>query len=104
MGFLLFLAALFGGTLAFGVWLVRWQFRRADELLEAWAARNGYRITHKQPANIGDGPMGTRQASKQVRFRITAIDVQGTARRGLAVIGNRATGTMADEVIVEWEG
>ena len=86
----------------FGVWLVRWQFRCSDQMLETWAREQGYTILKKQRANIGDGPMGTRQASRAVKYRVALTDQAGQTRRALVTLGSRSSGILAQEIAVEW--
>lgn len=87
-----------------GVWMVRWQFRRADRMLKKWARENGHRILKKQRANIGDGPTGARQSSKAVKYRVTLADASGQTKRALITLGSRSSGTLSNEVGVEWLG
>ena len=101
--FVILIAALFAGFLIFAFWLVRWQFNRADRLLESWAGENKYRILEKQNANFGDGPTGTRQSSSQVKYRIVVIDENNRKKSGLAIIGSKNWGTLSDEVTVRWD-
>lgn len=103
MVFFVLIACLFVAALCFGSWMLRWQFARAEALLEGWAAQNRLRIVHKARANVGDGPGGTRQSSKQVKYRVVVVDESGAQRSGVAHLGSRAMGTLSDEVSVEWD-
>lgn len=101
--FIFLIAALFAVFLIFAVWLLRWQFNKADRLLENWARENNYRILEKQNANFGDGPAGTRQASSQVKYRIVVIDGNDQRKSGLVTIGSKNLGTLSDEIVVAWK-
>ncbi len=101
--FIVLIAALFAVFLIFAVWLVRWQFNKADRLLENWAGENEYRIVEKRNANFGDGPAGTRQASSQVKYRIVVVDENNQRKSGLAIVGSVNLGTLSDEVTVAWD-
>lgn len=99
----LLIVAPFVAVLFFGRWMLRWQWRRADELLETWAKNHQYRIVEKRHANVGDGPAGTRQSSKRVKYKITVTDAQGQRKHGLISIGSVAMGTLHDDIAVEWD-
>lgn len=101
--FIFALVILFAAFIIFAFWLVRWQFNRADRLLENWASENEYRILEKRDANFGDGPTGTRQSSSQVKYRIVVADGNNQRRSGLAVVGSKSAGTLSDEVTVNWD-
>lgn len=101
--FIFALVILFVAFIVFAFWLVRWQFNRADRLLENWASKNEYRILEKRNANIGDGPTGTRQSSSQVKYRIVIVDRSNQRKSGMAIVGSKNTGTLSDEVIVNWD-
>jgi len=101
--FIFLVAALFAVFLIFAVWLMRWQFNKADRLLENWARENNYRILEKQNANFGDGPAGTRQSSSQVKYRIVVLDGGNRRKSGLVTIGSKNLGTLSDEIAVGWD-
>lgn len=89
---------------AFGWWLYKWQYSKADEILENWSKENGLTVIKKERANIdGTGP-GVRYAGNtQVIYRIEAKDVDGNIRTGVAHIGSENTGTLSDQIDVVWE-
>lgn len=101
--FIFALVIFFAAFIIFAVWLMRWQFNKADRLLENWARENKYRILEKRNANFGDGPAGTRQASSQVKYRIAVVDENNQRKSGLATIGSKNLGTLSDEVMVDWD-
>ena len=99
-----FLAALpIIGVAIFGAWMVRWQFAKADRMLDNWARENGYTISKKRSANVGDGPMGARQATHAVKYRVTVADQAGHKRSGIIRLGSLQSGTLSDEVSMEWD-
>jgi hypothetical protein len=94
---------LFGGLLAIGIYTIRWQYRRADALLEEWARAQGAKVIGKQKANpLGTGPM-QRSGNKQVFYRVTLIDAAGAKKVALFKLGSATTGTLSKDVSVEWE-
>lgn len=101
--FIVFLAIFFAAFIIFGVWLMRWQFNKADELLKNWARKNKYQVLEKQHANFGDGPAGTRQSSAQVKYRVVVIDENGQRKSGLIIVGSKNLGTLSDETAVTWD-
>lgn len=101
--FIFLMAVLFVGFLIFAVWLMRWQFNKADRLLKNWARENNYRILEKQNANFGDGPAGTRQSSSQVKYQIVVIDSKDQRKSGLVTVGSKNLGTLSDEIVVGWD-
>jgi hypothetical protein len=95
---------LFGGVLALGIFMFRFQQQRGEELLEAWAARQGYRLLSREPANPpGTGPMHRSASNKQVMYRVRVSDDAGQVREGTVRVGAPATGVLSDEVSVEWD-
>jgi hypothetical protein len=100
---ILFIALIFVAVLAFGWWMYRWQYSTADTILENWARQNNYKVLDKQKANVGTGPEAVRAGNKQVMYRIVVEDQNGARRSGLAKIGNETTGTLSDEIAVEWD-
>jgi hypothetical protein len=99
----LFIALIFVAVLGFGWWIYRWQYNRADAILNNWATQNNFRVLEKQKANFGTGPEAVRAGNKQVMYRITVEDQNGQKRSGVAKIGNETTGTLSDEISVDWD-
>lgn len=96
-------ATLFVVVVGSGIWMYRWQYRKADEKLQRWAQRLNYRIVHKQGANpLGTGPLA-RSGNKQVMYRVTIEDADGVRKRALISIGGRMTGVLSDDFNVKWE-
>lgn len=82
---------------------MRWQFNRADVLLENWAKENKYQIIDKQNANFGDGPIRRRQETAQVKYRVVIKDRNGQRKSGLVKAGSKNLGTLSDEITVIWD-
>lgn len=94
----------FGVLIAAGIYMYRWQLRKADSLLEEWAERSQLRILAKERANPpGTGPDAMRAANKQVMYRVTLVDAEGVERRGLVKLGTESTGVLSERVEVLWD-
>ena len=97
-----FMVVLFAVGITFGIWMFRWQYRKAETQLQRWAERSNYQLLDKEDANpYGTGPM-TRSGNKQVMYRVTLSD-RGVRRRALVKLGSPTVGMLADDVVVEWE-
>lgn len=101
--FVIAVILLFSAFIVFAFWMIRWQYSKADRLLETWAARNNYELIEKQDANFGDGPMGRRGSKTYVKYRIKVKDDNGNIKTGIVFLGNENTGVLSDEVRVEWD-
>ena len=94
---------IFGGVLAFGVYMLRWQEKKGEALLVAWAGQQHLRILECEAANPpGTGPMDRNAANKQILYRIKAVDESGEVRQGIVRIGSPLGGVMSDDITVEW--
>lgn len=94
---------LFGLAILGWWWSVRWQYRRADEMLADWAARNGYTVGTKEDASpSGTGPKGTRTGTKRIVYRVSFVGQNGSARQALVTLGSYSAGVLSPEVSVEW--
>ena len=83
--------------------MIRWQYSKADRLLENWAAQNNYKLIEKQDANFGDGPLGRRGSKTYVKYRVKIEDENGNIKTGIVFLGSETTGVLSDEVRVEWD-
>ena len=101
--FVIFLIVIFGGVLLFGWWMLRWQYSKADSMLENWATQNNYQILEKTDANEGDGPMGRRGSNTYVKYRIKVKTADGGTKTGIITLGSERTGVLSDEVKVDWD-
>jgi hypothetical protein len=103
MGVVTLIVVLFAGLIVFGIWMVRWQYRKAETRLREWAQQHHYQILETESANpIGTGPMA-RSGNKQVMFRVTLSDGSGVRRRALVKVGSESIGVLGGDVVVEWE-
>src|SRR4051812_13505255 len=95
---------IFGGVLALGVYMFRWQQGRGEAMLNAWAARQHLRLLEREAANPpGTGPMDRNASNKQIIYRIKAEDQAGQIRRGTVRLGSPTTGVLSDAVTVQWD-
>jgi hypothetical protein len=95
---------IFGAVLALGIFMLRWQYRRADELLDEWARHHSYRVLERQERTApGDGPMNRSARNKQVVYSVKLIDQDGNVRLAQVSVGSPETGVLSDRVSVEWE-
>ena len=95
---------IFGGVLALGVYMYRWQYAKGQELLRAWADKEHLRLLESEVANPpGTGPMNRNASNKQIVYRIRAADASGQVRRGTVRVGSAGTGVISDDVQVEWD-
>lgn len=101
---ILIILVLFTLVGAFGWWMHKWQYQRADALLSRWAQQNGYTVSKKERDNpIGTGPGVRYAANTQVIYRIEVEDSAGNRRFGRIKLGTVQAGTLSDEVEVEWQ-
>ena len=94
---------IFGGVLASGIYMLRWQQKKGEALLAAWAEQQHLRILEYETANPpGTGPMSRNAANKQVLYRIKAVDESGQVRQGTVRVGSALAGVLSNDVTVEW--
>lgn len=87
-----------------GWWMYKWQYSKADTMLETWAGQNGYSLVKKEKANPGGTGPGVRYAGNtQVIYRIEVKDGEGRTKTGTAKIGSATTGTLSDEIEIVWD-
>jgi hypothetical protein len=97
------IASMLLGLTTLAIVMVRAQFRRADQLLTVWAERHGFVVVTKEGANPpGTGPL-QRSGDKRVMLRVRVRDGAGNEKTGLFRAGSATTGTLSDDVSVEWE-
>ncbi|MBX3243518.1 MAG: hypothetical protein KF685_03505 [Acidobacteria bacterium] len=100
---ILIIVVLFVLVGTFGWWMYKWQYSKADSILDEWAKKNNLTVIKKEQANqSGTGP-GVRYAGNtQVVYRIEVKDSENRLRSGIAKIGSESTGTLSDEIEVIW--
>jgi hypothetical protein len=88
----------------FGWWMYRWQYTKADDLLDNWARSNHYQVLKKEKANPGGTGPGVRYAENtQVIYRIEVLDAAGQIKTALIKIGGETAGTLSDAIEVVWD-
>jgi lipopolysaccharide export LptBFGC system permease protein LptF len=100
----LLIGSLFVAVALFGWWVFRWQYNRADVLLDQWAHENNYTVIDKLDANpSGTGPKDRWAKNKQIMYRVTVKDSDGNTKSGVVKLGSEHSGTISDQVTVEWD-
>jgi lipopolysaccharide export LptBFGC system permease protein LptF len=100
----LLIGSLFVAVALFGWWMFRWQYNKADSLLENWARDNNYTVVEKTDANPpGTGPKDRWAANKQIMYRVTVKDPDGKTKTGIVKLGSEGSGTLSNKVTVEWD-
>jgi hypothetical protein len=101
---ILMMVVVFGLVGAYGWWVIKWQYKKADRLLENWARQNGFTILRKERANPWrTGPGVLYAKNTQVIYRVVAQDAEGKKKTGLVKIGSPTFGVLSDEVEAEWD-
>lgn len=104
MALVLFIAALFVLGIPLTVWMVRYQFRKGEEMLSSWARARSLRLLAHERANPPyTGPMNRSASNKQIFYRVTVQDEQGHQRSGVVRVGSEAMGIWSDKVEVSWD-
>ena len=99
----IFIAFIFIAVLAFGWWMFRWQYNKADDLLNTWAQKEGYTVVSKEDANPpGTGPKDRYAGNKQIWYRVVLKDKNGEEKKAIVKLGSESTGTLSEDVKVEW--
>ena len=95
---------IFGGVLAIGIFMLRWQHRRAEQLVEEWAQRHSYRVLEREDRTApGDGPMNRYAKNRAIVYAVKVADPDGKIRRARLTVGSPDMGVLSDQVSVEWE-
>ena len=93
--FIIFIAA------AFALWC--WHYRRANTLLEEWAARNDYHIVSREYRWFRRGRFFWFTGRGQIVFHVEIVDSEGLLRSGLVRVGGFFLGMMSNNVEVAWD-
>lgn len=101
---ILIIIVLFALVGAFGWWMYKWQYNKADEMLDGWLKQNSYTLVKKEDANpSGTGP-GVRYAENtQVIYRIEVKDKDGNNKKGLIKLGSETSGTLSNQIEIVWD-
>ena len=95
---------IFGGVLALGIFMLRWQQRRAEQLIEQWAKRHSYRVLEQEERTaLGEGPMNRYAKNKAIVHAVKVADPDGKIRRARLTVGSPDMGVLSEQVSVEWE-
>ncbi|MFB3893554.1 MAG: hypothetical protein ACE15C_16195 [Phycisphaerae bacterium] len=97
---LVFLALV--GVLVLGFCLMLWQFGRSRELVERWAAANGFTILAIQRRFFRRGPFFWRTGKGMEVFHVVLRDGHGAQRQAYVRAGGWFLGVFSDKVAVEW--
>jgi len=97
------IGSLFAVVLLFGIWMVRWQYREADAMLDRWARASGYELLERERDDSSTGPMASRSSSRQVVYHVVVKDEKGRRRTGRVVCGGKSTGVLDNKVSVRWD-
>jgi hypothetical protein len=79
-----------------------WHFWRSRQLLEHWAARNGFQIIHSEFRWFFKGPFFLLSRGKTV-YRVTVRDHNGRDRSGWVRCGGIWFGLLTDSATVVWD-
>ena len=90
-------------AIPFNIALLVWNFRRANNLLEDWAARNDYRIIHKEYRWFRRGPFFWFTGRGQIVFRIEVADREGLQQNAFVRVGGFFLGMLSNNVEVSWD-
>lgn len=95
---------IFGSVVALGIMMLRWQFRKGEQLLDQWARQHGFEVierTERTPP--GAGPMNRYAANKQIVYAVRVRNESGRVRTATVRVGSPEMGVMSDEISVEWD-
>jgi hypothetical protein len=80
-----------------------WTAGRSREILDRWAAANGYTILEAERRYLRRGPFFLRSGEGHQVFHVALRDAGGRTRGGYVRIGGWWLGLLADKVVVEWD-
>ena len=89
--------------LAFGVVMTIWTFSRARQILEGWAADNGYQLVSSQFRWLRRGPFFWTSSKGQMIYYVVVRTPNGRTRRGWVRCGSFFWGVMRDKAEAKWE-
>lgn len=80
-----------------------YRFRRGNDALNKWAARNNYSVVSANRAPF-NGPFFWSTGKSQVVFQVIIVDnFDGKTRQGYVKLGNWFWGLNSDDVKVRWD-
>jgi hypothetical protein len=80
-----------------------WRFHRCNNLLRAWADRNGFRLIRKEYCWVRKGPFYWTTSKSQTVYRVTVEDWDGEHRGGWVRCGSWWLGLWSDKVEARWD-
>ena len=80
-----------------------WHYRRANNLLEDWAARNDYCIIHKEYRWFCRGPFFWFTSNGQIVFRIEVVDSDDQRQDAFVRVGSYWLGMWSKNMEVSWD-
>jgi hypothetical protein len=93
----------FGLVFAVAFLAIRWHTSRSRQLLEAWAARERFRIVEQRYRTLRKGPFFWTSSRGQAVYQVVVRDPAGIERRGWVRLGGFWRGLHSDQVEVAWE-
>lgn len=85
------------------VFFITWQFRRSRELVERWAASDGYTIDAIERRYLFAGPFFWRRGRGHEVFHVVVHSPGGTPRGAYVRTGGWFLGQLSEQVVVEWD-
>ena len=82
---------------------ITWHFSRSRSILEQWAAKNGFKILHREYRTIFRGPFSAFTTRGQTVYYVTIRDQQGVERSGWVRCGGILFGLLVDKADVQWD-
>jgi hypothetical protein len=80
-----------------------WYFPRSRSVLEHWATRNGFEITHSERRWLFLGPFAWRTGRGQTVYYVKVRSHEGFERSGWVCCGGIWTGLFTNKAEVIWE-
>ena len=90
----------FGGI---AVLAVVWTASRSRDVLDQWAAANGFTIVNRERRQLRTGPYVFRRVKGQEVFYVTVEDAGGRRRSGYVRVGGFALGLLSNAADVTWD-
>jgi hypothetical protein len=89
--------------LVLAVFFITWQIRRSRELVEGWAAANGYSIDSIERRYLWAGPFFWRRGRGHEVFHVVVRSPGGASRGAYVRTGGWILGQFSEQVVVRWD-
>jgi hypothetical protein len=99
----IFLALGLAAVLFLAIGSMLWQYGRAEEMLEAWAARHQLQIEQREHRHLFKGPFFWNASRGQFVYRVVVRDQYGQRRVAWVKLGSWFFGILQNKVQVVWE-